>query len=257
MKNFIKSWSILTLCLVAVFSFSCSDDPEPDTPQIVNIPDTNLATQVRLALELEASAPITSEDMLRLEQLTIDGGDDFAGTISEIADLTGLEFAENLTYLHFGTTKVTNLDPIKDLKKVEYLRMNNTAVTDLSPISEYTTLTYFNANTTRGISDISALSKNTGMKEIILREVPMGNTGLTTIKNFTTLYRINMRNTGVTDVTVLGEMMEAGALLDTTPGASENGGATLDLRGLSVADWSPIRPYMAQISNIEGVPNED
>jgi hypothetical protein len=257
MKNSLKTWSILTLCLMTAFSFSCSDDPEPEIPQVVNIPDTNLATQVRLVLELGATDDITPSDMLRLEVLNINGGDDFSGTISEIEDLKGLEYAKNLTYLHFGTTKVTDLNPIKDLEKIEYLRMNNTGVTDLSPIYEYTTLTYFNANTTRGITDISPLAKNTGLKEMILREVPMGNAGLATIKNFKTLYRINMRNTGVTDVTILGEMMASGALLDTTPGSAENGGATLDLRQLSVNDWSPIRPFMDQISKIEGVPAED
>ena len=257
MKTTFKIWSLLALFSLSIGVISCSDDPEPEMPTIVNVPDTNLATQIRLALELEGSAQITSEDMLRLEELTIDGGSDFSGIISEIADLTGLEYAENLTYLHFGSTKVSDLTPIKDLKKVEYLRMNNTDVTDLSPVSEYTTLTYFNANTARGITDISPLSKNTGLKEIILREVPMGNAGLNTIRNFTTIYRINMRNTGVTNVTILAEMMAAGALLDSTPGAAENGGATLDLRQLTVEDWSPIRPYLDQISNIEGVPAED
>ncbi|UJP66575.1 leucine-rich repeat domain-containing protein [Mongoliitalea daihaiensis] len=257
MNQFIRVTSLVACVTLGVFGTSCSEDPQPALPEIVNVPDVNLANQIKSILELSPSADITAEDMLNLVELNIDGSADFTGTVSEISDLRGLEFAENLTYLHFGSTKVADLTPIKDLKKIEYLRMNNTAVTDLSPISEYTTLTYFNANTARGITDISPLSKNTGLKEMILREVPMGNAGLNTIKNFTTLYRINMRNTGVTDVTVLGEMMAAGALLDTTPGAAENGGATLDLKQLSVADWSPIRPFLSQISNIEGVPAED
>lgn len=243
---------------IGALNFSCSDDdPDPvlPDPQLITIPDANLLTQVKLALNLDADQEITREDMLKLEELSLDASDDLVGTVAEIVDLSGLEYADNLTYLHFGGTKVVDLAPIKDLKKIEYLRMNNTPVTDLSPVSEYTTLTYFNANSTSGITDISPLSKNTGMKEIILRSVPMGNAGLETIKNFSTLYRVNMRNTGVTDVTILGEMMAAGALLDGTAGASEAGGADLDLRELTVEDWSPIRPYLEQISSIEGIPS--
>nr|WP_037319788.1 leucine-rich repeat domain-containing protein [Salegentibacter sp. Hel_I_6] len=142
------------------------------------------------------------------------------------------------------------------MQNLEYLRFNNTGVTDLSPLAGYTSLTYFNANTVTGITDISPLAGNTGIKEIILREVPFGNEGMATIANFTNMYRINMRSTGVTDITVLGELMAQGALLDTTDGADEAGGADLDLRGLSIEDWSPIEPYLDQISNLEGYSEE-
>src|SRR5690606_37639449 len=67
-------------------------------------------------------------------------------------------------------------------------------------------------------------------------------------------YRINMRSIGVANITVLGQLMSQGALLDSTPGAAQAGGATLDLRGLDVEDWSPIEPYLDQISNLDGYP---
>ncbi|SEK22685.1 leucine-rich repeat domain-containing protein [Parapedobacter koreensis] len=234
----------------------CSDDddvtPEEEVPEVVEIPDAALATQIRLQLGLEADADITVEDMLELEELNLDAETDVTGELSEIADLTGLEYATNLTYLHFGYTAVTDLTPIKDLENITYLRMNNTEVADLSPIADYTSLTYFNANTVTTITDISPLAGNTGMKEIILRDVPFGNEGMATIRAFTGLYRINMRGTGVTDISVLAELMAEGALLDSTPGAEEAGGADLDLRGLEGINCSLIEPYKDQISNIEG-----
>ncbi|HLW41425.1 MAG TPA: hypothetical protein VKY82_03560 [Flavobacterium sp.] len=231
------------------------DDNDPVVKEI-HFNDARLAVQVRLALGLSENDAVTEENILNLTELEIDGEGDITpnGNIREISDLSGLEYAENLTYLHFGATKVTDLTPIGGLKKMDYLRMNDTDVTDLSPLSGYTTLTYFNANTARGITDISPLVGNTGIKEIILREVPFGDAGMATIANFTSMYRINMRATGVTDITVLGELMAQGALLDSTPGAAAAGGATLDLRGLSVEDWSPIEPYIDQISNLDGYP---
>ncbi|CAN5412740.1 hypothetical protein BH23BAC3_BH23BAC3_16770 [soil metagenome] len=136
------------------------------------------------------------------------------------------------------------------------IRFNNTDITDISPIAGYTTLTYFNANTVPGITDISALAGNENLQVAILRNVPFGNEGMETIRELTSLYRINMRNTGVTDITVLGELMADGALLDSTPGAEENGGADLDLRELDIEDWSPIEPYNDQITTIDGYPEE-
>lgn len=260
-----KTINLLMLMLALVFSSCGSDDPisvDPDNDQdeveVVEFPDALLEAQIRLALDIADDEDITPELMLTLEELNIDASEDFSGDISDISNLSGLEYAENLTYFRFGYTSVTDLSPISDLENIEYLRFNNTDITDISPISGYTSLTYFNANTVTGLEDISPLAGNTGLQTAILREVPFGNEGMTTIRQLTSLHRINMRNTGVTDITVLGELMAEGALLDSTPGAiEENGGADLDLRGLTIADWSPVAPYVDQINEFDGLPAND
>lgn len=253
--NKLKTWP-LALCLLLsgfVLSTGCNDDDDDPTPEVVTFADPLLETQVRLALNLSASEDIDTDNILELDTLDLDAETDLTGALTGITNLSGLEHATNLVYIHLGYTGVTDLTPLKDLEKVTYLRVNNTDVTSLAPVSGYTTLTYFNANSATGITNISPISGNTGMKEIILRNVPFGNAGMSTIRNFTTLYRINMRSTGVTDITVLAELMALGALLDTTPDAAAAGGADLDLRGLTI-DCTLIEPYLSQISNIEGCP---
>lgn len=258
----------LTYLFLPVLLLSgCSDDPVSDiTPEpepepeveLVEIPDEKLLAQIRLALEIEDDVDITEELMLDLVELNINASDDFSGDVSGISDLTGLEYALNLEFLRLSYTEVTDLSPISGLEKIEYLRFNNTAITDISPISNFTNLTYFNANTVTGLTDISPLAGNTGLRTAILREVPMGNAGMETVRNFTTMHRINMRDTGVTDISVLGELMAEGAFLDSTPFAQEeNGGARIDLRGLSIEDWSPIAPYYDQINDKSGFPDND
>lgn len=246
---------MLVTCTALSFALlvsACSDD-EATGPSVVTFEDERLEAQVRLALGFDATTVINTDNILALEELDLDAESEVSGdALSGIENLSGIEHAANLTYIHLGYTSVTDLTPIKDLKKVQYLRINNTAITDLSAVSGYTTLTYFNANTVRGITNISPLAGNTGMKEIILRDVPFGNAGMSTIAKFTVLYRINMRNTAVTDISVLGTLMQGGALLDSTPGAEAAGGADLDLRQLSVTNWSPIEPYIEQISNLQG-----
>lgn len=251
MKKFFYPITALIL-LVAVSFTSCSkDDDDMDPPQVVDFPDALLLAQVKAALGLSETEEVNTENILELDTLDIRGRDDLTGDLFNIADLTGLEAATNLVYLRFGGTAVTDLSPISDLEKVEYLRFNNTNITDISPISGYTTLTYFNANTVTGLSDISPLAGNTGLKEAIFREVPFGNEGMSTIANFTEIYRINMRETGVTDISVLATLMAGGALQDSTPGAAEEGGASLDLRGLDI-DCSVIEDYIANIADLDG-----
>ncbi len=243
---------IAVTALALTFSSCKKDDPDPVTPPAeVNIPDAKLRAFIKTTLGLGENDVINIENIKGLDTLDIAGEDDLTGNLSEIADLTGLEAATELVYVRFGGTQVTNLAPIGGLKKVQYLRLNNTQVSDLTPISGYTTLTYFNANTVTTLTNIAPLSQNTGLQEMILRDVPMGNAGLAVIRNFTSLYRLNARSTGITNIQPLADMMGDGALLDTTPGAAAAGGATLDLRGNSV-DCSVIGAYTSQITNLEG-----
>lgn len=255
MRNSIKLLTLSCAIFVAFGTSSCEKEQvnpiEPTPPAEVIIPDEKLRNAIKAALNLDASATINVENILLLDTLDINGRNDLTGEISGIAALTGLAAATELVYLNFGATAVTDLAPIAGLRKVKYLRLNTTAVTDLSPISQYTTLIYFNANSTTGITDISPLAGNAGLQEAILRGVPFGNAGMSTIAGLTALYRLNMRSTAVTDISVLGTLMSNGTLLDTTPGANEAGGATLDLRGLTV-DCTILDPYRSQISNLDG-----
>jgi hypothetical protein len=249
---------ILSLSILFTGCSGNSTSVEEEEPEIVSIPDVRLLNQIRLALDIDENTEITPELMLQLEVLDIDASDDFSGNISGINNLTGLEYALNLEYLRLSYTEVTDLSPISGLENITYFRINNTGITDISALSNFTNLTYFNANTVTGLTDISPLAGNTGLRTAILREVPMGNEGMETIRNFTTIHRINMRDTGVTEISVLGELMAGGALLDSTPFAEEeNGGAALDFRGLSIEDWSPIAPYIDQINDINGLPTNE
>lgn len=261
MKHIIKTYTgILSALLVFTLLFTaCSSAPtsveDEDEVETVEIPDHRLLAQIRIILDIDDETDITPEMMLEITELNLNASDDFSGDISEIANLTGIEYALNLEYFRISYTAVTDLSPVSDLEKIEYFRINNTAITDISPIANYTNLTYFNANTVTGLTDISPLLGNDSLHTTILRDVPMGNEGLETIRTFPIIHRINIRDTGVTDISPLREMMENGALLDSTPGAQEvNGGARLDFRGLSIEDWSPIAPYVDQINRIDGMP---
>lgn len=251
-----KKRSLLLFALLfsaaSVFMAACSKDEDPidEDTLAVTFTDANLAAFIKVELlDLPASAEITRGDLKTLTNLTI------RGQLDNVTSLVGLEYATELTVVDFGGNPVSDLTPIKDLKKVTYLRMNESAVTDLSPISEYTTLTYFNANqASPGISDLAPLSKNTNLGSAILRAQPLGNEGLASLAPFTKLYRLNIRDTGVTDISVIAELLSKGAFLNSTPGADELGSdPVFNFQGLAITNCELLDPYRADLAGlIEG-----
>ena len=81
--------------------------------QPVNIPDANLRTTIEDALHKPAGAKITNADMATLTSLEPGWGD--------IRELTGLEFATNLTYVRLAHNQISNLSPLAGLTKLQFL----------------------------------------------------------------------------------------------------------------------------------------
>jgi len=158
------------------------------------------------------------------------------------------ELLESITELDARGSGTSNIAGIGLMPNITFLRLDNTNVTDLSPIIELENLTYFNINSVEGITDISPLANNTNLEVLIARNIPFGNEGLETIQNFNSLWRLNMRNTGVTDLSILATMMENGALQNA---ANPEGDAVLDIRNIE-ADFCVIFPYINEIGDLSG-----
>ena len=122
-----------TLALVA-----CSDDsPVASTGRGVAIPDANLHAAIANALGKESNAPITAAELATLTHLDAPN--------SGIRDLTGLEFATNLTHLHLGTDSaegrfvnsndISDLTPLAGLTNLTHLHLRRNSIADLTPIA--------------------------------------------------------------------------------------------------------------------------
>ena len=110
--------------------------------QTVYIPDPNLRAAIEKALDKASGDPITADDMAKLTQLDAPN--------TNIKDLTGLEYATNLTRLNLGPEVGGNV--------------NSNSVSDLSPLMKLTKLTELHLDY-NNISDISPLVANTGLGE--------------------------------------------------------------------------------------------
>ena len=125
--------------------------PERSPGTVVHIPDPNLRAAIAESLGKNPNAPITAEEMERLKELDVsDRG---------IHDLTGLQFATNLSRLNLRDNRFSNLSPIAGLIQLRRLELDNDnpiQLSDLSPLGGLINLEYLNFSY-ENVSDLSPL----------------------------------------------------------------------------------------------------
>ena len=124
-----------------------------------DIPDPNLRAAIEDALGKTPGTPIAPAEMAALTRLKAQN--------ANISDLTGLEFATNLTHLNFDKNSVSDLSPLAGLTKLTRLALNNNSVSDLSPLTGLTSLTWMRLGG-NSISDISPTASLTNLIELNL-----------------------------------------------------------------------------------------
>ena len=130
------------------------EPPVVTTPDVipgtqVHIPDPNLRTAIAAELDKSLNAPITSEEMKRLTGL---GAED-----RNIRDLTGLQFATNLSYLTVRQNQISDLSPIAGLISLKELIFHHNPISDISPVRRLTNLTTLVLHHT-SVSDLSPVA---------------------------------------------------------------------------------------------------
>mgnify|MGYP001604725122 FL=1 len=125
----------------------------PEDPVI--IPDAALKSVVQEALGITDGRDPTEAEMATLTQLV--------GDNRGIADLTGIEYATNLTWLQVRnisvTAKISDLGPLSGLTNLTVLLLVSNQISDLSPLSGLTNLSRLDlrSNQITDLSDCSAI----------------------------------------------------------------------------------------------------
>ena len=117
---------------------------------IVNIPDTELRSLVINRLNKNEEDDITENDMLQISGR-------FDITSNNISDLTGLEYATNITQMRINENDITNISPLSTLTNLIELAIVKNEVSDLTPLSALTNLTELQISSSE-ISDITPLN---------------------------------------------------------------------------------------------------
>jgi internalin A len=123
---------------------------------VVSIPDANLLQAIRDALGKQ-EGDITTDDMLSLMSLTAAG--------LSIGDLTGLEFATNLTFLDLSSNTFSDFSPISDLTGLIELQLRGLNLSDLNLLSGMSNLEILNISSSI-FSDLNPLSGLSGLNAL-------------------------------------------------------------------------------------------
>ena len=162
-----KNYTVFVI-FVLMLTVLCADAHA----QPVYIPDANLRGAIIEALNQDFGYKIKADDMLTLKTLhASDRG---------INDLTGLQYAENLTELSIGGNAISNLSPIANLVHLKTLSMPVNPISDLHPISNLTKLEYLDFGNCN-VSDLTPLSNLTSLVHLecnanaIVDVIPLAN----------------------------------------------------------------------------------
>ena len=172
--------------------------PEPDRlpGAFVHIPDSNLRAAIAEALGKSPNAPITAEEMERLGRLDVENRD--------VRDLTGLQFATNLSWLYIRDNQISDLSPIAGLIGLRALRLTGNPLSDLSPLRGLTNLTILYFEHTQ-VSDISPLRGLVNLNHLSFHHTlvsdPSPLAGLINLKV------LNFNITNISDVSVVAGLV--------------------------------------------------
>ena len=209
----------------------------PEDTQTHWMPDPALRAAIREELGLPETVPLTKEDMQGLKRLNAEG--------KGIADIKGLEFAQNLVSLHLGDegnyvvdlsplatltslrnlnvggNQVANLRPLVNLTNLTGLSLWNNQVTDVSSLRALTSLTYLNLADNR-IIDLSPLANLRSLEVLDLFDNEVENVvPLTGLENLKELILTDNRVgdlgplTGLTELRIL--LLKGNPTKDFTP----------------------------------------
>ena len=145
MKRFYTLLVILTLFSSWIHSATASDEADW-------MPDANLRSAVRSALNLNNNDTLTQAGMANLTRLTARN--------AQISSLTGLEHATNLQKLDLRDNTISNISALSGLMNLESLKLKGNNISSVSALSGLTNLTLLNLkeNNISNISDLSGLT---------------------------------------------------------------------------------------------------
>ena len=162
----------------------------------VHIPDPNLRTLIAEELGKSPNAPITVEEMKRLKTLRV-GGHGQEQSSRGIRDLTGLQFATNLTELVVWHNQISDLSPLAGLIKLRVLYAHDNALSDISPVRGLTNLTQLVFDRSQ-VSDISPVRGLTNLTHLEFDESPVSD--ISPVRGLTNLTSLELHHTLVADL---------------------------------------------------------
>ena len=281
----VKSATIQSPWTSGVFyCFVCVDDVTNETDTTNNcsdpiqitilsaetwMPDANLRAAIRSVLGLNAGDPLTQQNMAELTSLNADS--------KQIINLTGLEYATNLTRLIVPRNEIKGLTPIENLTTLTYIDLHYNQISDLTPLQNLISLTVLRIGANQmtnimplenltaltelwipyndQISDFTPLRNLTALTKLILYQTQIKD--LTPLENLTNLTELWLYDNGISDIEPLKNLTDLTSLQiqnNQISDVSSLEGLTalriLYISGNQITDYTPLRRLKTKNPNL-------
>ena len=228
MKQFCKWW----LCVFVIFGIASGVTSAQDEW----MPDANLRQAVREALELSDEIPLTQPIMNQLTRLDAADG--------QITDLTGLEHAINLTWLHLGVNEIQDISPLAELERLEALWIYVNPLSDITPLASLVNLKTLDF----GVCQITNVHPLANLKELeILRLDSNLIEDIAPLSNLMMLTELGLADNRIVDISSLADLtnleilrLHYNQIQDITPLANLTSLRELWLTGNRIVGISPL-----------------
>ena len=165
-------------------------------PEVVSIPDTNLAAAVRETLGLASQDPITQLDMVRLTN--------FSHGNRQITELTGLQHATNIYWLVLWGNQISDITVLAGLTDLVALFLDSNQISDITPLANLTNLFTLLVEG-NSISDITPLANLTRLEALNLRGNQISD--VSPLAELTNLRILHLTGNKISDVSPLAELV--------------------------------------------------
>ena len=142
--------------------------PPPTPDPATWMPDANLRAAVGTSLNLQPSETPTQAKMLHLTELKAAG--------RSISNITGIEYATNLTTARFAKNRISNISPLAGLTQLTRLRLQDNQVSSISSLSRLANLTELFLGNNQ-IADVTPLAELVNLTTLRLAGNPFENSG--------------------------------------------------------------------------------
>lgn len=168
---------------------------------------------------------------------------------NHVEDISPLAELEALRILDLRGNRLVDdaLDNLVSLRRLKHLNLRENDLREIDALASLEQLEYLNLHSNHRIESILPLSSLSGLKVLIARGVPIAEEA-GVLRELADLRRLNVRETGLRDLTFLADLMEQGALQDRP---EENIYAEVDIRENPIggpAEYAILEPYWSNIA---------
>jgi len=198
----------------------------------------NLSVLLARNIEVEDLSPISSlENLVQLDMRD-------ALMPTTLSFLSPLQKLENID---FQNTAVANISALQGKNTLTHINLRETDVTSIAPLQGMTQLLFLNLNRAGGGNGITNPEITIPMDKLYylsLRNTVVGDELMAQIfANKTQMVESNIRNTGITDISFLVPIFEAGAFTEALSDLYGNK-ISLDLQNNSITNLCVMKPWV-------------